>query len=159
MFEGAHTALVTPFSDNGDLDTTSLTALVEAQVAAGVSGLVPVGTTGESPTLGHDEDRQVIEATVSAANKRCKVIAGAGSNSTREAVKLSVQAEKAGADALLLVTPYYNKPSQEGLFQHYQAIAEASSLPIVLYSIPGRCHISIDVDTAQNFPSSRLFSE
>jgi 4-hydroxy-tetrahydrodipicolinate synthase len=148
MFEGAHTALVTPFSDNGDLDTNSLTALVEAQVAGGVNGLVPVGTTGESPTLDHDEDRQVIEATVSAANKRCKVIAGAGSNSTREAVKLSLQAEKAGADALLLVTPYYNKPSQEGLFQHYQAIAETTALPIVLYSIPGRCHIAIDVDTA-----------
>ena len=148
MFEGAHTALVTPFLDNGDLDEASLTALVETQVAAGVSGLVPVGTTGESPTLDHDEDRRVIEATVSAANKRCKVIAGAGSNSTREAVKLSVAAEKAGADALLLVTPYYNKPSQEGLFQHYQAVAEATAIPIVLYSIPGRCHISIDVETA-----------
>ncbi|MFT4638823.1 MAG: 4-hydroxy-tetrahydrodipicolinate synthase [Verrucomicrobiales bacterium] len=149
MFEGTHTALITPFTNgNRNVDESALRALVEKQIAGGIAGVVPVGTTGESPTLSHEEHQRVIEITIEAANKRCLVTAGTGSNSTREAVALTVAAEKAGADAALLVTPYYNKPSQEGLFQHYKAIAEATSLPIVLYSIPGRCGIEIGVDTA-----------
>ncbi len=148
MFEGAHTALITPFENgNRSLDEAALRALVEKQVAAGISGLVPVGTTGESPTVSHDEHQRVIEVTVEAVNKRCLVTAGTGSNSTREAIAMTQAAEKAGVDAALLVAPYYNKPSQEGLYQHYKAIAEATSLPIMLYSIPGRCGIAIEVDT------------
>lgn len=146
MFAGAHTALITPFKD-GNIDESSLRALVEKQVAGGVAGVVPVGTTGESPTLSHDEHQAVIEIAIAAADKRCLVMAGTGSNSTREAVQMTVAAEKAGADAALLVAPYYNKPSQEGLFQHFKRIAEATALPLVLYSIPGRCGIAIDVDT------------
>lgn len=146
MFKGTHTALVTPFR-NDDFDETSFRQLIDAQVAAGVDGIVPVGTTGESPTLTHEEHTAVIRTAIEAAAGRCKVIAGTGSNSTHEAVSLTREAEKLGADGCLLVAPYYNKPSQEGLYQHYRAIAEASSLPIVLYSIPGRCGIEIGVET------------
>ncbi len=146
MFEGAHTALITPFRD-GDLDESSFRALVDQQVAGGIAGVVPVGTTGESPALSHSEHQRVIEVTIDAVAKRCLVIAGTGSNSTREAIAMTQAAEKAGADACLLVSPYYNKPSQEGLFQHFKAIAESTSLPIVLYSVPGRCHIEIGVET------------
>ena len=145
-FAGTYTALVTPFRD-GAFDERAFAGLIEAQIAGGVEGIVPVGTTGESPTLTHEEHSKVIRFAVETAKGRCKVIAGAGSNSTSEALSLSLQAEKLGADAALLVAPYYNKPSQEGLYRHYRAIAEAVSIPIVLYSIPGRCGIEIGVET------------
>jgi len=147
MFRGTYTALVTPFRD-GAIDEAALTALVEWQIESGITGLVPVGTTGESPTLDHAEHTHVIKLVVDAARGRCKVIGGTGSNSTNEAIVLTQDAEAAGADAALLVTPYYNKPTQEGLFRHYQAIASRTKLPIILYSIPGRCGIEIAVDTA-----------
>ena len=143
---GAHTALVTPFRD-GQFDTEAFRQLIEEQIAGGISGIIPVGTTGESPTLDHDEHLQVIEVAIQTAKKRCLVIAGTGSNSTSEAISLTQAAEKAGADAALLVAPYYNKPSQEGLYRHFKAIAEAVKIPIVLYSIPGRCGIEIGVET------------
>jgi len=143
-FAGAHTALVTPFKD-GALDESALEALIEIQIQGGISGIVPVGTTGESPTLSHEEHRRVIEIAVKAAAKRILVIAGTGSNATSEAVELTVEAEKLGADAALLVAPYYNKPSAEGLYRHFKKVAEAVSIPIVLYSIPGRCGIEIPV--------------
>lgn len=146
MFAGTHTAIVTPFRE-GALDEDCLRKLVEQQIAGKISGIVPVGTTGESPTLDYDEHERVIQVTVEAANKRCLVIAGTGSNSTKEAIELTQEAEKAGADAILQVAPYYNKPSQAGLFEHFKAIAESTSLPIMLYSIPGRCGIEIAVDT------------
>jgi len=153
-FAGAHTALVTPFR-NGQFDTEAFRQLIEEQIAVGISGIIPVGTTGESPTLDHDEHLKVIEVAIQTANKRCLVIAGTGSNSTSEAISLTLAAEKAGADAALLVAPYYNKPSQEGLYRHFKAIAEAVKIPIVLYSIPGRCGIEIGVETtarlAQDF--------
>ncbi|MEI8292362.1 MAG: 4-hydroxy-tetrahydrodipicolinate synthase [bacterium] len=145
-FAGAHTALVTPFRD-GQFDTQAFRQLIEEQIAGGISGIIPVGTTGESPTLDHDEHLKVIEVAIQAANKRCLVIAGTGSNSTAEAISLTQAAEKAGADAALLVAPYYNKPSQEGLYRHFKAIAEAVKIPLVLYSIPGRCGIEIGVET------------
>jgi 4-hydroxy-tetrahydrodipicolinate synthase len=148
MFEGAHTALVTPFRNNR-FDEAAFTDLIEFQIASGISGIVPVGTTGESPTLDHQEHHRVIELAVKAAAGRVKVIAGTGSNSTEEAISLTVEAEKAGADAALLVSPYYNKPTQEGLFRHYRAIAQATKLPLVLYSIPGRAGIEIGVQTVR----------
>ncbi len=143
-FAGAHTALVTPFKD-GALDEAALTALIEAQIKGGISGIVPVGTTGESPTLSHEEHRRVIEIAVKVAAKRVLVIAGTGSNATSEAVELTVEAEKLGADAALVVAPYYNKPSPEGLYRHFKMVADAVTIPIVLYSIPGRCGIEIPV--------------
>ncbi len=146
MFEGAHTALVTPFKDDA-FDELAFQELVESQILNGISGIVPVGTTGESPTLDYDEHHRVIEVAVASANKRCLVIAGTGSNSTREAIKLSQEAEALGADACLLVAPYYNKPSQEGLYRHFREIAAALSIPCMLYSIPGRCGVEIGVDT------------
>jgi 4-hydroxy-tetrahydrodipicolinate synthase len=161
-FAGAHTALVTPFRD-GQFDTDAFRQLIEEQIAGGISGIVPVGTTGESPTLDHDEHLQVIEVAIQTANKRCLVIAGTGSNSTEEAISLTQAAEKAGADAALLVAPYYNKPSQEGLFRHFKAIAEAVKIPIILYSIPGRCGIEIAVETtvrlARDFKNIRAIKE
>lgn len=144
-FAGAHTALITPFLKNDSLDEAALIRLVESQVAAGVSGVIPVGTTGESPTLSHEEHAKVIEIAVQAAAKRILVIAGTGSNATSEAVELTKEAEKLGADASLQVAPYYNKPSAEGLYRHFRQVAEAVSIPIVLYSIPGRCGIEIPV--------------
>jgi 4-hydroxy-tetrahydrodipicolinate synthase len=156
MFQGTYTALVTPFS-NGRVDEKAFERLIEAQIEAGITGIVAVGTTGESPTLDHLEHRHVIEMAVKFAKGRCQVIAGTGSNSTAEAVALTVESQKLGAQAALVVAPYYNKPSQEGVFRHYQAIAEASTLPIILYSIPGRCGIEIGVDTcvrlAEHCPS------
>ncbi len=143
-FAGAHTALVTPFK-NGALDEPALTALIESQIQGGISGIVPVGTTGESPTLSHEEHRRVIEIAVNVASKRVLVIAGTGSNATSEAVELTIEAEKLDADAALVVAPYYNKPSAEGLYCHFKKVAEAVSIPIVLYSIPGRCGIEIPV--------------
>jgi 4-hydroxy-tetrahydrodipicolinate synthase len=145
-FAGAHTALVTPFR-NGKFDIPAFQALIEEQIAGGISGIVPVGTTGESPTLDHDEHNEVIEVAIRTAAGRCKLIAGTGSNSTGEAIALTQAAEKAGADAALLVAPYYNKPSPEGLYRHFGAIAQAVEIPIVLYSIPGRCGVEISVET------------
>lgn len=148
MFEGTHTALVTPFR-NDRFDEAAFERLIEFQIENGISGIVPVGTTGESPTLDHEEHARVIELAVKTAKKRCKVIAGTGSNSTREAISLTVEAEKAGADGALLVSPYYNKPTQEGLFRHYKSVANATKLPLVLYSIPGRAGIEIGVETVK----------
>jgi len=146
MFRGTYTAVVTPFH-NGAVDFAALEKLVESQIAAGISGLVAVGTTAESPTLTHDEKHEIIERTVKIAKGRCQVIAGAGTNSTRESIEAAKFAEKAGADGALLVAPYYNKPSQEGLFRHFKAIAGATKLPIMLYNIPGRCGVDIGPDT------------
>ena len=146
MFEGTHTALVTPFRDDR-LDEAAFSALIEAQVTAGITGIIPVGTTGESPTLNHDEHLRVIEVAVKTAKGRCKVMAGTGSNCTREAIDMTVVSEKLGADAALLVAPYYNRPTQEGLVRHFRAIAEKTKLPLVLYSIPGRCGVEIAVET------------
>lgn len=148
MFAGTHTALVTPFRD-GRVDHDGLRRLVEAQVAGGVDGIVPVGTTGESPTLSHDEHREVIRAAVETAAGRVKVIGGTGSNSTEEAVGLTRDAEAAGADGVLVVAPYYNKPSPEGLYRHFREVARATGLPVVLYSIPGRCGIEIGVPVVE----------
>ena len=146
MFEGTHTALVTPFVQD-HLDEAAFVQLIEAQISGGINGIVPVGTTGESPTLNNEEHHRVIELAVKAAKGRCKVIAGTGSNSTSEAVSLTCEAERIGADAALIVAPYYNKPTQAGLLAHYSAIAQATKLPIMLYSIPGRCGIEIGVET------------
>lgn len=146
MFEGAHTALVTPFNNN-NVDENSLRELIDFQFNNGISGIVPCGTTGESPTLTDSEHKRIIDITVNATNGRGLVIAGTGSNCTREAIKMTQFAEKSGANAALLVCPYYNKPSQEGLFQHYKSIANQTSLPIMLYSIPGRSVIEISVET------------
>lgn len=148
MFTGTYTALVTPFR-NGVLDDAALKKLVKAQVRAGVDGIVPVGTTGESPSLDYDEHIQVIEQCVAYADGKVKVLAGTGANSTTEAIYLTQAAEHVGADGSLQVAPYYNKPSQEGLFQHFKAIARRTSLPVVLYSIPGRCGVEIGVDTVK----------
>jgi 4-hydroxy-tetrahydrodipicolinate synthase len=145
-FRGSFTALLTPFK-NGSLDEKAFRGLVEWQIAEGTNGLVPVGTTGESPTLSHDEHKQVVEWCVEVARGRVPVVAGAGSNSTREAVELSRHAEKAGADAVLVVTPYYNKPTQEGLYQHYKAINDAIGIPIIIYNIPARSVIDMSVET------------
>jgi 4-hydroxy-tetrahydrodipicolinate synthase len=148
IFRGSFTALVTPFR-NGSLDENAFRQIVDWQVAEGTNGLVPVGTTGESPTLSQEEHRLVVEWCVDQSAGRVPVIAGTGSNSTAEAITLSVQAEKAGADAVLVVTPYYNKPTQEGLYQHFRAINAAVSLPIVVYNIPGRSVVDLSVDTMQ----------
>ena len=145
-FRGSFTALVTPFK-NGSVDEKAFRDLVDWQIAEGTNGLVPVGTTGESPTLSHDEHKQVVEWCVDQVKGRVPVVAGAGSNSTKEAVELSQHAEKAGADAVLIVTPYYNKPTQEGLYQHYKAINDAIGIPIIIYNIPGRSIVDMSVDT------------
>jgi len=145
-FQGSITALVTPFN-NGGLDERAFRDIVEWQIAEGTDGLVPVGTTGESPTLSHAEHHHVVEWCVDQAKGRVPVIAGAGSNSTVEAVDLARHAEKAGADAVLVVTPYYNKPSQEGLYRHFKAVNDAIGIPIFLYNIPGRSVIDMSVET------------
>ena len=138
MFKGSMPALVTPFTADGKIDEKAFRDLVEWQIEEGSHGLVPVGTTGESPTLSHEEHKRVIEICIDQAKGRVPVVAGAGSNNTEEAIELAVHAEKAGADALLVVTPYYNKPNQRGMFAHFSAIAEAVSIPIFIYNIPGR---------------------
>lgn len=145
-FRGSFTALVTPFK-NGHVDEASFRGLIDWQIAEGTNGLVPVGTTGESPTLSHEEHKQVVEWCVDQAKGKVPVVAGAGSNSTQEAVDLSMHAEKAGADAVLIVTPYYNKPTQDGLYGHFKAINDAIGIPIIIYNIPGRSVIDMSVDT------------
>lgn len=146
MFKGSITALITPFR-NGKVDEAAFTRFIDWQISEGANGLVPVGTTGESPTLDHDEHKRVIELAVEAAKKRVPVIAGTGSNSTAEAVELSQYAEEVGADGVLVVTPYYNKPSQEGLYQHFKAINDAVNIPIVIYNIPSRSVVDMSVAT------------
>jgi 4-hydroxy-tetrahydrodipicolinate synthase len=146
-FRGSMPALVTPFTGNGEFDENAFRGFVAWQIEQGSHGLVPVGTTGESPTLSHDEHKHVVELTVALADGRVPVIAGAGSNNTREAIDLAQHAEKAGADALLVVTPYYNKPNQRGLKAHFGAIATSVSIPIFIYNIPGRSIIDMNVDT------------
>ncbi|MCE9519408.1 MAG: dihydrodipicolinate synthase family protein, partial [Verrucomicrobia bacterium] len=146
MFAGIHTAIVTPFR-NGLVDEAALHKIIELQFASGVQGIVPCGTTGESPTLDYEEHERVIKLSVEFAAGRGLVIAGTGSNSTREAVEMTQFAEANGASAALVVAPYYNKPTPEGLFRHFQAIAQSTKLPLMLYSIPGRCGIEIGLDT------------
>jgi len=146
MFRGTFTALVTPFR-NGGVDVSAFKKLIETQIAGGITGIVAIGTTGESPTLSHKEREQLIRLAVATANKRCLVLAGTGSNATDHAVADTKLAEKLGVDGALLVAPYYNKPSQEGLFRHFKSIAAVTSLPIMLYNIPGRCGVDIMPET------------
>src|SRR6185369_16070016 len=153
MFTGTYTAIVTPFK-NGNIDEPALERLIKNQINGGVDGIVPVGTTGESPTVNYDEHIHIVRLSVKFAAGRLKVLAGTGGNSTTEAIYLTEHAERAGADGSLQVAPYYNKPTQEGLFQHFRAVARKTKLPIVLYSIPGRCGVEIAVDTV-----SRLAKE
>ncbi len=145
MFEGYVTALITPFK-NGEIDWPSFDALIEWQIEKGIHGLVPCGTTGESPTLSHDEHMSVVQRCVNVANKRVPVIAGTGSNSTTEALGLTYHARECGVDAALVVTPYYNKPSQEGLYQHFRAVQDVG-LPVIIYNIPGRSVIDMSAQT------------
>ena len=147
MFRGSFTALVTPFQRDGGFDEKAFKAFVEWQIAEGSSGVVPVGTTGESPTLSHDEHRQVVKACIDVARGKVPVIAGAGSNNTVEAVELARFAQEAGADAVLVVTPYYNKPTQRGLYEHFAAVARATTLPIIIYNIPPRSVIDMTPET------------
>jgi 4-hydroxy-tetrahydrodipicolinate synthase len=145
--QGQLTALITPMRPDGGLDEKAFADFVEWQIAEGIDGLVPVGTTGESPTLSHDEHKRVVEICVEVARGRVPVVAGAGSNSTAEAIDFAQHAKKAGADATLVVTPYYNKPTQEGLYQHFWAIAEAVDLPMIMYNIPGRSVVDMTPET------------
>jgi len=145
-YQGLYTAIITPFKDNS-IDAEAFRKLIDAQIAGGVDGIVPVGTTGESPTLSHKEHMEVIRLAIEYAAGRCQVIAGTGSNSTTEAVAMTQEAAAMGADGTLQVCPYYNKPSQEGVYRHFKTIAECSPLPVILYSIPGRSGIEIAVDT------------
>ena len=146
MFKGSNVALITPFKDN-KLDKEAYVKLIHFHLENGTHGLVPAGTTGESPTLNHEEHEQVIELCIKESNGKIPVIAGTGSNSTEEAISLTKHAEKVGASGALIVTPYYNKPTQEGLYQHYKAINDNTSLPIIIYNIPSRCVIDMSVDT------------
>ena len=146
MFRGSITALITPFKD-GAVDEAAMRHLVDWQISEGTHALVPVGTTGESPTLSHDEHERTVEMVVDAAAKRVPVIAGAGSNATAEAIAFSEHAEKAGADGVLHVTPYYNKPTQDGLYAHFEAISRATRLPIIIYNIPGRSVVDMSAET------------
>lgn len=159
MFQGSLTALVTPFNEDGGLDGKAFRELVEWQIAEGTTGLVPVGTTGESPTLTHEEHKRVIEICVEAVAGRVPVLAGAGSNATAEAVDFCRHAEKVGADGVLVVTPYYNKPTQAGLYLHFATLAKATGLPIVIYNIPGRSVVDMTPETmgrlVRDFPNIR----
>src|SRR5256714_2354055 len=154
MFTGTYTAIVTPFK-NGKIDEAALQRLIKIQINAGVDGIVPVGTTGESPTVNYEEHIQIIALSVRFAAGKIRVLAGTGGNSTSEAVYLTEHAEKAGADGSLQVAPYYNKPTQEGLVQHFREVARHTRLPIMLYSIPGRCGIEIGVDTVKRLAQQR----
>nr|WP_294504393.1 4-hydroxy-tetrahydrodipicolinate synthase [uncultured Rhodopila sp.] len=155
MFSGSLVALITPMRDDGSVDEKAFAEFVEWQIKEGTHGLVPVGTTGESPTLSHDEHRRVVEIAIEVAKGRVPVIAGAGSNSTEEAIALTRHAKEAGADAALVVTPYYNKPTQEGLFLHYSAIADAVNLPIIIYNIPPRSVVDMSVETMARLAKHR----
>ncbi|QTI78062.1 4-hydroxy-tetrahydrodipicolinate synthase [Roseomonas marmotae] len=147
MFKGSLVALITPMAEDGSLDAKAFQEFVEWQVAEGTQGLIPVGTTGESPTLSHYEHRRVVKMCVEAAGGRVPVIAGTGSNSTEEAIELTRHAKEAGADAALIVTPYYNKPTQEGMYLHFTAIADAVDLPVIIYNIPPRSVVDMSVET------------
>lgn len=147
MFHGSFTALVTPMHDDGRVDDEAFMRFVDWQITEGSNGIVPVGTTGESPTLSHAEHKHVVELAIKAAKGRVPVMAGAGSNSTSEAISLARHAEQAGADAVLVVTPYYNKPTQEGLYRHFKAIADSTALPLFIYNIPGRSVVDMSVET------------
>ena len=155
VLQGVYTALVTPFR-NGKVDYEAFEALLERQIAGKVAGVVPVGTTGESPTLSMEEHTEVIARTVEIVNGRCQVIAGSGANSTEEAIHLTMEAKAAGADASLQVTPYYNKPTQEGIYRHFSVIAEKSQLPVVLYNVPGRAGVPIAVETIARLSANPL---
>lgn len=146
MFKGTYTAIVTPFKE-GRIDEDGFRKLIDFQIANGIDGIVPVGTTGEAATLDYDEHLRVIEIAVQQANGRCKIVAGTGSNSTREAIELTQKAEKLGIDGALLASPYYNKPTQEGVYRHYRAIAESTSLSLMLYNVPGRTAGVIGIET------------
>ncbi len=146
MFKGSNVALITPFKNNG-LDEEAYIKLIHFHIDNGTNGLVPAGTTGESPTLSHNEHQRVIDLCIKESNGKIPVIAGTGSNSTEEAISLTTHAEKAGANGALIVTPYYNKPTQEGLYQHYKAINDKCGIPIIIYNIPGRSVIDMSVDT------------
>ena len=149
MFKGSHTALITPF-DGKSIDEKSYRSLIDFQISEGIHGLVPVGTTGESPTLSHEEHKLAVEICVEETAKRVPVIAGTGSNNTDEAIDLTMHAEKAGADGALVVTPYYNKPTQHGLYSHFEAISKATTLPIIIYNIPGRSIVDMNTKTMRD---------
>jgi 4-hydroxy-tetrahydrodipicolinate synthase len=155
MFKGSLVALITPMRADGSVDEKAYAEFVDWQIKEGTDGIVPVGTTGESPTLTHDEHRRVVEIAIEVSDRRVPVIAGAGSNSTREAIALTRHAKEAGADAALIVTPYYNKPTQEGMFLHYTAIADAVDLPIIIYNIPPRSVIDMSVETMARLAKHR----
>ena len=155
VMQGVYTALVTPFS-RGAVDFDKLRELVEFQIAGGVDGIVPVGTTGESPTLSFEEHMTVIETVIETAKKRCQIVAGTGANSTSEAIELTKHAKAAGADATLQVTPYYNKPTQEGLYRHFSTVADQAGLPVVLYNVPGRSGVPIAVETIARLSKNPL---
>ena len=149
MFKGAHTALITPFK-GGQIDEESFRSFIDFQISEGIHGLVPVGTTGESPTLSHEEHKLAVELCVQQADKRVPIIAGTGSNNTEEAIDLTRHAESAGADAALVVTPYYNKPTQKGLYSHFEAISKRTKLPIIIYNIPGRSIVDMSTETMKS---------
>ena len=149
MFKGAHTALITPFK-GGQIDEESFRSFIDFQISEGIHGLVPVGTTGESPTLSHEEHKLAVELCVQQADKRVPIIAGTGSNNTEEAIDLTRHAESAGADAALVVTPYYNKPTQKGLYSHFEAISKSTKLPIIIYNIPGRSIVDMSTETMKS---------
>ena len=149
MFKGAHTALITPFK-GGQIDEESFRSFIDFQISEGIHGLVPVGTTGESPTLSHEEHKLAVELCVQQADKRVPIIAGTGSNNTEEAIDLTRHAERAGADAALVVTPYYNKPTQKGLYSHFEAISKSTKLPIIIYNIPGRSIVDMSTETMKS---------
>lgn len=156
-FQGVYTALITPFR-NGQIDTDALNRLVDEQVAAGVAGIVPVGTTGESPTLTYEEHEQVIRMVVARAQGKCQIIAGTGANCTREAIEMTKRAKDDGADATLQVTPYYNKPTQEGLYRHFSEVADKGGLPVVLYNVPGRAGVPIAESTVARLSSNPMIA-
>ena len=149
MFKGVHTALITPFK-GGQIDEESFRSFIDFQISEGIHGLVPVGTTGESPTLSHEEHKLAVELCVQQADKRVPIIAGTGSNNTEEAIDLTRHAESAGADAALVVTPYYNKPTQKGLYSHFEAISKSTKLPIIIYNIPGRSIVDMSTETMKS---------
>ena len=155
MFKGSLVALITPMRDNGSVDEKAFSEFVDWQIREGTHGIVPVGTTGESPTLSHDEHRRVVEIAIEVSAGRVPVIAGAGSNSTEEAIALARHAKEAGANAALIVTPYYNKPTQEGMFLHYTAIADAVDIPIIIYNIPPRSVVDMSVETMARLAKHR----